>query len=47
MKKINYTREVLIDVLKSYKRMIERSAKEYPGVVCDDIEESGVIWKYY
>jgi len=35
-----YTNEMLLDVLKSYKRQIERSAKEYPTVVIGDILKS-------
>lgn len=40
MAKREYSRDVLIDILKSYHRMIERSAKDYPAVVCDDIRAS-------
>lgn len=38
--KEHYTVDVLLDVLKSYKRQIERSGKEYPTVVLSDISAS-------
>lgn len=38
--KENYTVDVLLDVLQSYKRQIERSGKEYHTVVLSDISAS-------
>ena len=35
-----YTKDQLLDVIKSYKKQIERSGKEYPTVVLDDISKS-------
>ncbi len=40
MKKTEYTRAELLDVLRSYKRQIERDGGEFPAVVLDDIEKS-------
>ena len=40
MKKEQYTVPVLLDVIASYQRMIERSGKEYPTVVLSDIDAS-------
>lgn len=40
MKKSDYTKETLLDVLSSYHRMIERSGEEYPTVVLGDIKKS-------
>ena len=36
-KETTYTKEQLVDILKSYQRMIDRGGKEYPAVVLDDI----------
>lgn len=38
--KEHYTIDVLLDVMESYKRQIDRSGKEYPSVVLSDIEGS-------
>ncbi len=38
--KEHYTVDVLLDVLQSYRRQIERSGKEYPTVVLSDISAS-------
>lgn len=38
--KEHYTAEVLLDVLQSYQRMIERNGGEYPLVVLSDISAS-------
>ena len=35
-----YTRETLIDILKSYVRMIEHDNGNFPIVVLDDIHKS-------
>ena len=40
MKKVTYDRFTLIEVLKSYQRMIGRGGKEYPTVTLDDIQQS-------
>ena len=40
MKKVTYDRNTLIEVLKSYQRMIERSGKEYPRMTLNDIRVS-------
>ena len=40
MKKEQYTVPVLLDVIASYQRMIERSGKEYSTVVLSDIDAS-------
>ena len=40
MKKVTYDRNTLIEILKSYQRMIERGGKEYPAVTLDDIRVS-------
>lgn len=40
MKKEEYTKEVLLDVMGSYLRQISRSGKEYPTVVLDDLQAS-------
>lgn len=40
MKASDYTKPVLLDVLGSYLRMIERSGDEYPTVVLNDIRSS-------
>lgn len=39
MKTTNNTRDKLINILSSYKRMIERN-KDFPGVLIDDLEKS-------
>lgn len=38
--KEHYTIDVLLDVMESYKRQIDRSGKEYPSVVLSDIAGS-------
>jgi hypothetical protein len=38
--KTEYTREILLEILEGYKKMIERSGAEYPTVVLDDIAKS-------
>lgn len=38
--KEHYTIDVLLDVMESYKRQIDRSGKEYPSVVLSDIASS-------
>ena len=35
-----YTRDELLEILRSYHRMIQRSGKEFPAVVLSDIEKS-------
>ena len=40
MQKEIYTTEQFLSVLKSYQNMIQRSGKEYPTVVLDDIYHS-------
>jgi hypothetical protein len=40
LKKADYTVDVLLDVLGSYRRMIERSGGEFPTVVLSDIKAS-------
>lgn len=40
MKKDDYTKDVLLDVLGSYLRMINRSGDEYGAVVLQDIKAS-------
>lgn len=40
MKKEEYTKEVLLDVMGSYLRQISRSGEEYPTVVLDDLQAS-------
>lgn len=40
MKKDVYTKEVLLDVLGSYLRLIERNGEEYPTVVLSDLKAS-------
>lgn len=40
MKKEDYTKEVLLDVLGSYLGQIENFGKEYPTVVLGDIKTS-------
>lgn len=40
MKKEDYTKEVLLDVLASYLGQIENFGKEYPTVVLGDIKAS-------
>lgn len=40
MKKEDYTKEVLLDVIGSYLRQISRSGKEYPEVVLSDLQAS-------
>ena len=35
-----YTRAELIELLKAYKRQIERGGRDFPAVVLDDIEKS-------
>lgn len=40
MKKEDYTKDVLLDVLGSYLRQISRSGEEYPTVVLSDIQGS-------
>lgn len=40
MKKDDYTKDVLLDVLGSYLRQISRSGEQYPTVVLSDIQDS-------
>ena len=40
MKKEDYTKEVLLNVLGSYLKQIENFGKEYPTVVLGDIKAS-------
>lgn len=40
MKKEDYTKEVLLDVIGSYLRQINRNGKEYPTVVLGDLKTS-------
>jgi hypothetical protein len=40
MRKNVYTKEVLLDVIGSYLKQIERSGKENPTVVLNDLETS-------
>lgn len=40
MKKEEYTKEVLLDVMGSYLKQINRSEKEYPTVVLNDLQAS-------
>jgi hypothetical protein len=40
MKKEHYTKEILLDVMGSYLRQIERGGAEYPVVVLNDIKKS-------
>lgn len=40
MNKNDYTINDFLDILESYRKMILRSGKEYPGVVLSDIEAS-------
>lgn len=40
MKKTDYTKDVLLDVIGSYLRQISRSGKEYPTVVIGDLQAS-------
>lgn len=40
MKKKEYTKEVLLDVMGSYLRQINRSGKEYPTIVLSDLQAS-------
>ena len=35
-----YTRDELLEILRSYHRMIERSGNEFPTAVLSDIEKS-------
>jgi hypothetical protein len=35
-----YTNEELLDILGSYRRMIQINGEKYPTVVLDDIEKS-------
>lgn len=35
-----YTREELLEVIAGYSRMIQRSGKDFPTVVLDDIQKS-------
>jgi hypothetical protein len=38
--KTEYTRAELLDILRAYKRLIERGKKDFPTVVLDDIDKS-------
>ena len=38
--KEHYTIDVLLDVMESYKRQIDRSGKEFPSVALSDIAGS-------
>lgn len=38
--KTEYTREILLEILEGYKKMIERGGRDFPAVVLDDIEKS-------
>ena len=40
MKKEDYTKEVLLDVIGSYLRQMSRSGEEFPGVVLSDLRAS-------
>lgn len=40
MKKEHYTKDILLDVMGSYLRHIERCGADYPVVVLDDIKKS-------
>lgn len=40
MKKEEYTKEALLDIMGSYLRQISRSGGEYPTVVLSDIQTS-------
>lgn len=40
MKKEDYTKEVLLDVIGSYLRQISRDNGEYPTVVLSDLQSS-------
>ena len=40
MKKADYTKETLLDVLSSYLRMIERDEMQHPTAVLGDIKKS-------
>jgi hypothetical protein len=40
MSETKYTRAELLEILRAYKRQIERSGKEFPAVVLSDIEKS-------
>lgn len=40
MKKSDYTKETLLDVLGSYARMIDRNGEKFSMVVLDDIRKS-------
>lgn len=40
MRKAVYTREVLLDIINKYLMQIEKSGKEYPTVVLDDLKAS-------
>lgn len=40
MKKEEYTKEVLLDVMGSYLGQINRSGKEYPTAVLSDLQAS-------
>lgn len=40
MKKEDYTKEVLLDVIGSYLRQMSRSGKEFPEVVLSDLRSS-------
>ena len=40
MKKDDYTKDVLLDVLGSYLRQISRSGEQYPTVVLSEIKDS-------
>lgn len=40
MKKEHYTKDILLDVMGSYLRQIERGGTDYPAVVLDDIKKS-------
>lgn len=39
-KETEQTRETLLEILQSYKRMIEHSSEKYPTVVLNDIHAS-------
>ena len=40
MKYEQYTREQLLEILCSYKRMINNNKNDYPTVLIDDLEKS-------
>lgn len=40
MNETKYTRADLLEILRAYKRQIERSGKDFPTVVLSDIEKS-------